>query len=75
MTREKLGDLEQEKQWTEYKSADSSCDNCGDPPIITSVPLAEVCAGLLAEHDVRQQQGALPPEELIWPAKTFGPSH
>lgn len=38
MTREKLGDLEQEKQWTEYKSADSSCDNCNDPPILSAFP-------------------------------------
>ena len=38
MTREKLGDLEQEKQWTEYKSADASCDSCGDPPLLQAFP-------------------------------------
>lgn len=38
MTREKLGELEQEKQWTEYSSADSSCDNCGDHPLFRAFP-------------------------------------
>lgn len=45
MTREKLGELEQEKQWTEYKSANSSCDNCGDPPILTSFPWLRAMLG------------------------------
>ena len=34
--RNKLGDLEQE--FAEYSSADSSCDNCNDPALITKFP-------------------------------------
>ena len=34
--RQKLGELEQE--FAEYSSADSSCDNCDDPPLISAFP-------------------------------------
>lgn len=41
--RNKLGDLEQE--FAEYSSADSSCDNCGDPALISRYPWLEDMLG------------------------------
>ena len=39
VSMQKLGDLEQ--QFSEYKSADSSCDNCGDPALLSAFPWLE----------------------------------
>ena len=41
--RQKLGELEQE--FAEYSSADSSCDNCGDPALISKFPWIEDMLG------------------------------
>ena len=41
--REKLGELEREM--AEYSSADSSCDNCGDPALISKFPWIEDLLG------------------------------
>jgi hypothetical protein len=41
--RQKLGELEQE--FAEYSSADSSCDNCSDPPIISAFPWLRAMLG------------------------------
>ena len=39
VSKSQLGELSQE--FTEYKSADSSCDNCGDPALLTAFPYLE----------------------------------
>ena len=39
VSKSQLGDLSQE--FTEYKSADSSCDNCGDPALLSALPWLE----------------------------------
>lgn len=41
--RNKLGDLEQE--FAEFSSADTSCDNCGDPALISKYPWIEDLLG------------------------------
>ena len=41
--REKLGELEREM--AEFSSADSSCDNCGDPALISKYPWIEDLLG------------------------------
>ena len=40
---QKLGELQQE--FAEYSSADSSCDNCGDPALISKYPWIEDMLG------------------------------
>ena len=41
--RNKLGDLEQE--FAEYSSADSTCDSCGDPAVLSKFPWLEDLLG------------------------------
>ena len=41
--RNRLGDLEQE--FAEYSSADSSCDRCGDPALLSQYPWVEDLLG------------------------------
>ena len=43
VSKSQLGELVQE--FTEYKSADSSCDSCGDPALLTAFPYLEDLLG------------------------------